>query len=64
MVTEKQMQMAKMKPVSTYVVSLRAAIGDSAMMQTTHDYLPYAESQADVWRRMYPTSVVTIDVVN
>jgi hypothetical protein len=47
----------------TYVVSLRAAVGDKALMQTSHDYLPYAQSQADTWKQLYPTSVVTIDVV-
>jgi hypothetical protein len=27
--------------------------GDKVVMQTTHDYRPYAESQAKTWRAMY-----------
>jgi len=34
--------------------------GNGHLMQTKHDYRPYAEKQAEIWRRLYPDYTVTI----
>jgi len=41
-----------------FVVTLK--LNGEVAMQSDHDYRPYAESQADIWRRMYPHASVTI----
>jgi hypothetical protein len=45
-----------------YVVTLK--LHGEVVMQSDHDYLPHAKSQANIWRRLYPHATITIGEVD
>jgi len=47
-----------------YIVRLYEGVSNNVLMQSRHDYLPYAQKQAEVWRQLYPEHTVTINLEN
>lgn len=47
---------------TVYVVRLFRGGDSKPLMFTTHDYLPYAQKQAEVWSALYSTPDYTVTI--